>query len=309
MLENRTVSVKSNGMLWLIAGLIIINAFWGASGVAVKEAYLQLNAVEIVTLRFVLATPLLLAATLLWKGRSALAIDLRDIPRFVFLATTGITLTFFLWVWALDYTTATNFTLISNLATFFIIFLSVAMIGEKLTKSKVIGAIVAFSGLGLIVTNGNFGLAPHFLGDALTLAGAFFWAVYTIVGKKLNEKYQALTVLNYVFLFASLELLPLYFLSPHTSPVEFTGLTWMSTGFLAICCTMIAFLVYQYGLERLSASTVAVFIYVMPLSGVALAALVLGEAVTAYTLLGAALVIYGMYKAEKKSGHRDIPAT
>lgn len=279
-------------------GLLVIMAFWGASSVAIKEAYLQLNTIEIVTLRFALATPPLIIATVLWKGRRALAIDIKDIPYFILLATIGITLSYFLQVWSLDYTTATNFTLILNLSTFFIMFLSVAMIGEKLTRSKMIGAALAFIGLAMIVTNGKFRIAPHIEGDGMVLAGTVCWALYTVLGKKMNEKYSALTVLNYVFLFASLEFLPFYMLSPHTSPLEFTGLTWASVGFLTICCSLLAFLVYNYGLEKLPASTVAVFIYAQMLFGVLLAAVVLGEPLTVFTLAGAALIIYGIYKAE-----------
>lgn len=290
------------GMWWLLAGLVVINAFWGASGVAIKEAYLQLGTIEILALRFALATPMLVAATLLWKGRKAFSVDLKDIPYFALLATVGVTLSFFLQVLSLDYTTATNFTLIFNLSTFFIIFLSAAMIGEKLTKNKLVGAGIAFAGLALIVTNGNFSVSPHLIGDGIALLGTLAWAIYTVMGKRINEKYSALTVLNYVFLIGTLELLPLYLLSPHTSPLAFSGVTWAAMGFLTICCSLIAFLVYNYGLEKLPASTIAVFIYVMPLSGVLLAALVLGEALTVFTLAGAGLIIGGMWYAESRIG-------
>ena len=221
--ENGNKNASKNGMLWLIGGLIVINAFWGASGVAIKEAYGQLSTIEITTLRFVLATPLLIVATFLWKGRGAFHIDLKDIPYMVMLATVGISLSFFMQVWSLDYTTATNFTLIFNLSTFVIIFLSIGMFGEKLTSNKIIGAAMAFLGLALITTNGNFGISPHFIGDGIALAGTVFWALYTVLGKKMNEKYSALTVLNYVFLFASLELIPFYLFSPHISPLAFNA--------------------------------------------------------------------------------------
>jgi drug/metabolite transporter (DMT)-like permease len=302
MFENGTKNIMSNSTLWLVAGLVIINAFWGASGVAIKEAYGQLSTIEIVTLRFAIAAPLLLTATLIWKGRSALRIDLKDVPYLALLATIGITLSFFMQVWSLDYTTATNFTLIFNLSTFMIIFLCIAMFGEKLTRNKLIGAAVAFLGLALITTNGNFGVSPHLLGDGIALIGTIFWAIYTVLGKKMNEKYSALTVLNYVFLFASLELIPFYLASPHMSPLAFDSTTWISLGFLTICCSLIAFLVYNYSLEKLSASTVALFIYVMPLSGVLLAAIVLGESLTIFTLIGALMIIFGMYEAERKGG-------
>lgn len=288
-------------MLWLFVGLFIVNAFWGASGVAMKEAYVQLTTIEIVFMRFAIATPVLIIATLLWKGRNAFTIDIKDIPYLVLISIIGISLGFFLQVWSVEYTTATNFTLIFNLSTFFIMFLSVWMIGEKLTGNKMAGAAIAFIGLALITTNGNPGITPHLKGDLIALTSAAAWGLYSVMGKRINEKYSAITVLNYVFLFGSLELLPFYLMAPHVSPLEFTGLTWASIGFLTICCSIIAFLVYNYGLEKLSASTVALFIYVMPLSGVFAAVLILGEQITVFTMLGAALIIYGMYRAESKA--------
>ncbi|MCD1294704.1 EamA/RhaT family transporter [Methanocella sp. CWC-04] len=293
-------NVNKGTFLWLIIGLFVANAFWGASAVAIKEAYVQLTTIEIVFLRFAIATPILIAATVLWKGTGSLKVNIKDIPQLVLISIIGISLGFFLQVLSLDFTTATNFTLIFNLSTFFILFFSAVMLGEKLTGNKILGAVVAFIGLAIIVLNGRFELSANLLGDGIALASAAAWGLYSVLGKRMNERYSTLTVLVYVFLFGSLELLPFYLMSPQTSPISFTGLTWVSLGFLTICCSIISFLVYNYGLEKLSASTVAVFIYVMPLSGVFLAILILGEPLTVFTILGAALIIFGMYQAERK---------
>lgn len=293
--------LEGKSLSWLIASLIIINVFWGASGVAVKEAYSQLGTLDIVTLRFVLSTPMIIAATLLLKGKQGLSIDLKDIPYMAFLATIGISAALFLQAWSLENTTVTNFTMISSLSTFAVMLLSLVILGEKPSKEKVIGAVIAFIGLALITTNGRFELSAQFKGDVIALTSAFFWALYTVMGKKISEKYSALTVLSYVFLFASIEFIPFYMMSPHTSLLEFTPLTWISLGFLTICCSLIAFLVYNLSLDKLSASTVAMTIYITPLSGVFLGAVLLGESFTVYTFLGSILIICGLYKAESKS--------
>ncbi|HWQ47787.1 MAG TPA: DMT family transporter [Methanosarcina sp.] len=293
--------LNGKSLSWLIASLIIINVFWGASGVAVKEAYAQLDTLDIVTLRFVLSTPMIIAVTLLLKGKQGLSIDLKDVPYMAFLATIGISAALFLQAWSLENTTVTNFTMISSLSTFAVMLLSFAIIGEKPSRDKVIGAVIAFIGLALITTNGRFEISTQLKGDIIALTSAFFWALYTVMGKKISEKYSALTVLSYVFLFASIEFMPFYLMSQHTSMFEFTPLTWVSLGFLTICCSLIAFLVYNLGLEKLSASTVAMTIYITPLSGVFLGAVLLGESFTVYTLLGSILILGGLYKAESKS--------
>ncbi|UWJ23462.1 Permease of the drug/metabolite transporter (DMT) superfamily [Methanosarcina mazei TMA] len=244
---------------------------------------------------------MIIAVTLLLKGKQGLSIDLKDVPYMAFLATIGISAALFLQAWSLEHTTVTNFTMISSLSTFAVMLLSLMIIGEKLSKDKIIGVAIAFAGLALITTNGRFELSAQLKGDIIALTSAFFWALYTVMGKKISEKYSALTVLSYVFLFASIEFLPFYLMSPHTSMFEFTPLTWESLGFLTICCSLIAFLVYNFSLDKLSASTVAMTIYITPLSGVFLGAVLLGESFTAYTLVGSLLIITGLYKAESKS--------
>ena len=302
MYEQRTERNKNGNTLLVITGLILTNIFWGASGVAVKIAQMQLGTFEIVALRFIAAVPILIIITLLWKGREALRIEKKDLPYIAILAFMGIPLEFLLQVTSLAYTTATCFTLIFSLSPFFIIFASAVLIKEKITKHKAVGALIGFIGVAFIITNGSLAVPTNLLGDAVAIMANIVWALYTVLGKPINEKYSALTVLNYTFIFGALEMLPFYLISPGLSPVEFTGSTWISMIFLTIFCSLIAFLLYNYGTEKLPASIAGMFIYIQPLSGVALAALVLGESITVYTILGTFLIIYGIYEAERRGG-------
>ena len=302
MYKEKSEHIKNNGTLIVITGLILTNIFWGASGVAVKIAQLQLGTLEIVALRFIAALPLLIIATVLWKGWEALKIDKKDLPYIAILAFMGIPLEFLLQVTSLAYTTATCFTLIFSLSPFFIIFASSILIKEKITKHKAVGALIGFIGVAFIITNGNLAVPTNLLGDGIAIMANIVWALYTVLGKPINEKYSALTVLNYTFIFGALELLPFYLISPGLSPAAFNGSTWIAMIFLTIFCSLIAFLLYNYGTEKLPASIAGMFIYVQPLSGVALAGIVLGESITVYTILGTFLIIYGIYEAERRGG-------
>lgn len=302
MYKEQINAVRTNGTFLVMAGLILTNIFWGASGVAVKVAQLQLGTFEIVALRFIAATPLLIAATLLWKGRGALAIRKKDLPYIAVLAFLGIPLEFLLQVTSLAHTTATNFTLIFSLTPFFIIFASALLIGERITKHNAIGALIGFGGVALIITNGSLAISSNLLGDGVAFMANVVWALYTVMGKPINEKYSAITVLNYTFIFGALELVPFYLLSPGLSPVQFTGSTWIAMLFLTVFCSIVAFILYNYGTEKLPASMAGMFIYIQPLSGVFLAFIVLGECITIYTILGTILIIYGIYEAERRGG-------
>lgn len=128
------------------------------------------------------------------------------------------------------------------------------------------------------------------------IGSAASFALFTIASKKVAAKYDIMNILVYTFLFGVIELLPFYFLGTPMTPLSSLDLrSWSSILFLAVLCSVFAFLVYTHGLSRLKASDVAMSIYVTPLAGIILAVILMGEAVTAYTIGGAALILGGMY--------------
>jgi drug/metabolite transporter (DMT)-like permease len=284
---------------WIFIGLILTNIFWGASGVAVKVALNQLDFFEIVAYRFITAAVLLFLITLIWKGRQTFKVKRRDLPLLALLAFLGIPLEFLLQVVSLANTTVTNFTLIFCLAPFFIIFGSAMLTKERVTRNKILGTVLAFIGVAFVVVSGGAGLTANLLGDGIALLACIIWAAYTVVGKPINQRYTTVTVLNYVFIFGALEMLPFLMLSPLTVPTVFSSDTWISMVFLTIFCSLAAFFMYNDGVEKLPASTVGMFIYLNPLAGVLLAAIVLGESVTALSFVGMALIILGIYVSER----------
>jgi drug/metabolite transporter (DMT)-like permease len=226
-------------------------------------------------------------------------VNLRDLPLLALLAFLGIPLEFLLQVLSLSNTTVTNFTLIFCLAPFFIIFASAVMSREKVTRNKMLGTLLAFAGVAFVVISSGAALSANLLGDGVALLSCIIWALYTVMGKPINQRYTTLTVLNYVFIFGALEMLPFLLFSPLTAPSAFTGDTWTSMAFLALFCSLAAFFMYNNGVEKLPASTVGMFIYLNPLAGVLLAAIVLGESVTAFTFMGMALIILGIFVSER----------
>jgi drug/metabolite transporter (DMT)-like permease len=299
VLRGKDKRLSEGWAFWIFIGLIFTMIFWGASGVAVKIALNQLDIFEIVAYRFIAAAVILLVITLLWKGRTALRVEKHDLPLLAVLAFLGIPLEFLLQVLALANTTVTNFTLIFCLAPFFIIFASGMLYKEKVTRNKVVGTLLAFAGVAFVVMSQGMRLSANLLGDGVAFLSCVIWALYTIIGKPINQRYTTLTVLNYVFIFGALEMLPFLLLSPMTSPVVFTADTWTSMIFLARFCSLAAFFMYNNGVEKLPASTVGMFIYLNPLAGVLLAAIVLGESVTFYIFAGMALIILGIFVSER----------
>lgn len=289
-----------------MAGLVLINVLWGASSIAVREALLQLSAVEIVTIRFAIAAAAVFLIALAFDP-GALRVRARDLPMLALLSVAGVSLQFVLQVTALVYTTVTNFSLLFNLSALFIIVLGAVLLRERLTGRQLAGAGAAFAGVFLIVTGGHVDLsAAHLPGDLIGLASAALFGVYTIAAKDASRRHRPLTVLAYTFFFGLLGLLPFYCLAtPMTPLARLDALSWASLIFLALGCSVFAFFVYNAAIARVRAADAALTVFVTPLAGVTLAAVLLGEALTVLTVAGAGLILAGMYAAQTVAPARD----
>jgi drug/metabolite transporter (DMT)-like permease len=285
----------------LIIGLLAINVFWGGSFIANAIALKSIGPIEIASLRFFITAPLLFVITLLWKGPGIFKIERKDLLPLIGMAITGVTLQYVIQVTAQSYTSAINASLLINTSTFFILFLGALFLAEKLTPARVMGAFIGFGGVALLVSGGSLNFSLGQIGDVMILVCALLWALYTIIGKKLSGKYHPLTVLNYVFILGTIGFLPFYILTPHADVASIPLAVVGAILFLAVFCSIIAYLVYNIALDRMDASQVAIFIYFVPLSTIIMAWLVLGESLTIASGIGGLLVLAGMYIAERKT--------
>jgi len=286
--------------LMVFAALMLTALIWASSWIFIKVGLREIPPITLATLRFVVATPILFVIALLMGNK--LNLKARDIPAIAVLGLTGVALQYILEFIALLYTTATNSSLIINTTAVFIAVLSAIFLGETFNKRKMFGVVIAFVGTFLVVADGtlSFLTANHVFGDILILFGAVTWAVYTIIGKKMIGRYSATMLTAYAFIFGTLILIPVALLELQTKPLSPISLTgWIVILFLAIPCSIFGYVVWYYALTKMEATKVAVFLYVIPLITMVLAALTLGEAITAYITVGAALIVYGIYVTER----------
>jgi len=279
---------------------------WGGSFVASRIGLDGLYPVELATLRFAIATPLLLIITLLLQGPRSLRIERRDLPVLFGLAMTGVTLQYIVQLVAMTYTSVTNTALLINMGTFFVLVPAALFLKQRFSADNWFGVILAFLGAALIVTRGNFALTPNFVGDGLVLVSAALWAIYVLIGNKLAGKYSVLTQLNYIFIIGFIGLLPFYFITPHHDIRALAPVSWATLLYLAIVCSIIAYFFFNDAIIKIGPAQTAIYQYFEPMFAIIFAVALLGEPLTIYVLLGAALIIAGIAMADnnlKVLGH------
>lgn len=171
---------------------------------------------------------------------------------------------------------------------------------EGLGWTKTLGILLAFFGVLVVVSKGDltsisigkFG-AP---GDKLILVSAVNWAVFSALSRRGLKTHPASLMMFYVmsfgWLFTSLLFLPT---NGFAEISELTINGWMAVAFLGVFCSGLAYIAWYDALKALSTAQTGVFLYIEPLVAVIVAFLILGEAITAASLIGGAVIIFGVW--------------
>jgi len=186
--------------------------------------------------------------------------------------------------------------IIATIPIFTVIF-AIIFLKEKMTKKIAIGVPLSLSGVVIISLTGSSGnlFEVTYLSAAFAvLISAFVGAGYTIAGKKLLQRYSALSLTVYAFLFGSFGLLPFISTSLVTETIALSWTGWGAVLFLALFPTVIGYILWYVALEIKTASEISVFLYFIPVLSTIISYFLFQDPITLLFILGGALVIGGL---------------
>ncbi len=179
--------------------------------------------------------------------------------------------------------------------------LSVMLKRERLTLPKVLGTLIAFMGLFLLLSvhSGQEPLPATFLwGDIIVFLNITGWAVFLVLSQPLVQKYPPFSVISYAFTFAGIITIPIVLWTCHGVPglnLSLNGWLWM--GFVVIFSTIFTYFLNYYALAKVSAGTVAVYIFLQPFLTAIFAHWVLHEPITGVMILYGCIILSGVATA------------
>ena len=274
-------------------------AVWGATFVSTKVLIAHgLTPAEIFLMRFALAYLCILP---LAQGRR-FADSLRDEALLLAAGVCGGSIYFLTENMALEFAPASNVSLIVCTAPLWTaLVLSLADPRERMSRRQIAGSILAFTGMVLVVLNGRFVLRLSPRGDLLALCAAWLWVFYSMAVKRLANRYPALFITRKVFFYGLLTILPTFALRPFdvawhelAQPV-----VWGNLLFLGLIASMLCYLLWNAAMHRLGTMRTTNYIYLNPLVTILTAAVCIDERITPVAMAGAALILYGMWCAER----------
>lgn len=201
---------------------------------------------------------------------------------------------------ALGITLATNVSFIVCTAPLLTTLLSLFIYREERAMFSLIGgSLVALVGVALVVYNGSVVLKISPWGDFLTLLAAFSWAFYSLIMKKMTMRYPITFITRKIFFYGVLTILPAFAVHPWQFPLEglfHTGVL-LNLFFLSVVASLICYAVWNVVLVRLGTLRASNYIYLNPVSTTIGSALLLGEPITLVSVIGAVLILSGVYLA------------
>ncbi len=277
--------------------LFLAALFWGGTFVAARVVAQHVGPYSASFLRFFTASAFLIALLILKEGRIPRLKRHQVIPA-VLLGMTGVfayNVFFFLGMKTIS---AGRASLITATTPVFISLLSSLFFRERLDCRKAAGILVCLTGATIVISRGD--PLSQFTGgvgwgEVYIFGCVASWVAYSLVGKVVMKDFSALAAVTYSCLIGGAALFvpacgeDLPGLIGGFSPGDWTGIVYL--GFFG---TVLGFLWYYEGIEKVGPARASVFINFVPVSGVFFGWLILGEAINLSLIAGAVLVLAGV---------------
>lgn len=284
--------------------LVTAAVVWGGSVVAQKLALGSFSAVEVSVLRGIGALAILIPLWW-WQEGTQVHFSGRDIGILALLGL-GVLGNHLLTLFGLRYIGAGAAGVIIGTNPVVTAFLSSLLIRDVPFRLVWLGTVLAFAGVGLVSgldSSNQVGQLP-WLGGSLVFLGQVSWALYTIGGRRLMERFSPLAV-NWTTLLISILLqIPLLWVDQKVSVAGLGSVTmadWLALVYLIVFATALGQQAWLYGVQGIGPSRAGVFVNLIPVSALILSVLILHELIGPRELVGILLILAGVWQVNRQS--------
>jgi drug/metabolite transporter (DMT)-like permease len=315
---NETPAVTSDhssgpGRTTIALAVLVVVVLWALNFIAGKIALRHLPAAAVASFRVVLAGIAMLPVYLACSRMPAFADALttrargfraRDIWTFFYLGFFGVVINQMCFALGLAHTSVSHGAVIVGMAPVYTLALAVIFRIEKATLRKFTGISMAFAGIAVLAAeNGMTTRSPSLEGDAVMMTGAIGFAVYSVLGKRVAARYDALTMTAFNHFTGAVVVLPIVIYQVHALAIDerwrhVPWQSWIAVIYMAVFSSAVAYVLYFWLLKYLLASQLAAFTYLLPVIATILGIVWLGERGSLMQIVGGALALVGVYWIE-----------
>ncbi len=284
-------------MLSTYVKLFLMALFWGGTFIAGKVLTRTVGPFSGAFLRFAVACLCLTVLTLKTERRLPLP-SRQNLLILLLMGLTGVFAYNVLFLKGLRLVEAGRASIIIANNPIFIALMAAVFFHERLNFLKLAGILTSVTGAVTVITRGD----PRVIlsggigwGEVLIFGCVASWVTYSLLGKRVMSELSPLVSVTYSALIGAAALLPPAIAEGVLKAPAYPLEAWASIVYLAFFATVLGFVWYYQGIQRIGPVRAGLFINFVPICAVLLSFLMLGEPLTVSLLVGAVLVSSGVY--------------
>ena len=283
--------------------LALASALWAGNSVIGRALRETATPLDLSLWRWVISTLCLapFCGREFWRHRRVLA---RSLPLLALCAFTGTGPCNWLVFYGLRYTSAINAQLFNSMIPLWVMLITWTVLRARTGALELTGLAVSLAGVVVIVAAGDPRslLALDFNGGDLIILGALFlWAVYIVLLRYRPMEVSPLCFVMVIGGLGALMLLPLWALQVYAGGTVLPSQPGVIGGilYLALAASLLASAIHSIGVQRVGPSRAALFTHLVPVFGAIMSVGLIGEAFHAYHAIAFALVLAGLWIANR----------
>lgn len=275
------------------ARLIVLLGVLGVSFSSIFVKYTTAPAVVIAFYRMFFAAVLLLPAALKNCRGELRALDRRTV---LMCCLSGVFLAchFSFYFQSIAYTSIASSTVLVDTEVFFVALVSVLILRERIPAVGIVSIALTFAGSVVLAFSDRSAGGSAVRGDLLALCGAFFVALYTLIGRTERRKMSTTLYTSLVYGTSALAL-AVYCACARLPVIGYEPKNYALGLGLAVCCTLLGHSVFSWGLKYLPATFISTVKLGEPVFATVLSIFLFGQIPALQQVVGGVIILAGLY--------------
>lgn len=279
--------------------LLLVPLFWGGAFGTTKHVLTELPPLTASALRFIVAGLLMLLWSA-WRRELEWAVIRQNLFSLLALGATGVFFYNYFFATGMQYTSAVTGSLVIVVNPVFTACIASLFMGEACNLRTLIGVILSLVGVSLVVSKGDFSILTQMsigVGEQYLFGAVTSWVAYTLMIKKVTRTMGAGVVTSVSTAVGAVMLLVMSVIieGQGNKTLSLSTQTILELMYLAIFATVVAFLLFNWCIQRIGATKASAYINLMPINALWIAVLLYDETIAAYHLIGMSLTIAGVF--------------
>lgn len=288
--------------------IIVAMTIWSASFIFTRIGLESFPPIMLVTMRMVLAAIILGIYGGVTKQIKKL--DRKDVKYLLIAAFAEPFCYFVCEAYGLTLVSPTVASVILSTIPLFAPLFAFVILRERVTWSNMLGIIISLAGvLMLVIEKEQIVVEP--IGLLVLMIAVLAAVIYSSMLKKVPEKYNATTIVFYVYLFSLLFFIPAFFLTDfqEIGQINFQWRSFYAVLTLAIFASVISFVLFCYSVRKLGVTRANAFCNIMPGCTALFMWILYDETLPVEKIIAIAIVIIGLFISQiqfrTKKGQRE----